>query len=74
MDEVPHKQRIMDREGSLSVPVVDDDKMEVDENTPLNPLDNLDEVKCDEGRRGRVFDSLLDKAGYGWFHVILVLG
>ncbi len=71
MDEVPHKQ--MDREGSLCVSV-DDDKMEDDENTPLNPLDNLDEVKSDEGRRGRVFDSLLDKAGYGWFHVILVLG
>ena len=28
----------------------------------------------DGGRRGRVFDSLLDKAGYGWFHVILIFG
>lgn len=31
-------------------------------------------VNTDGGRRGRVFDSLLDKAGYGWFHVILILG
>ena len=28
----------------------------------------------DEGRRGRVFDSLLDKTGYGWFHLIIILG
>ena len=49
------------------------------ENSPNedSPLIVRREDKEDDesgGRRGRVFDSLLDKAGYGFFHVILLLG
>ena len=34
----------------------------------------LKDIGNTKGRRDRVFDSLLDKAGYGWFHVILIIG